>query len=50
MPNSLNVAVIGAGAGGLTAAYELARAGHTVTVYEAGPNAGGLASGFKADG
>jgi protoporphyrinogen oxidase len=42
-----SIAIIGAGAAGLAAAYDLAGAGHQVTVYEAAPNAGGLASGFK---
>ncbi len=42
-----NVAIIGAGIGGLAAAYDLACAGHTVTVYEASDQVGGLASGFK---
>ncbi len=41
-----DIAIIGAGVTGLTAAYELTRAGHRVTVYEARPYAGGLASGF----
>jgi protoporphyrinogen oxidase len=43
----MKAAIIGAGAAGLAAAYDLAGAGHQVTVYEAGANAGGLASGFK---
>jgi protoporphyrinogen oxidase len=43
----MNIAVIGAGIAGLTAAYDLARQGHTVCVYEAAPQAGGLASGFR---
>lgn len=43
----MNVAIIGAGAAGLSAAYDLAGLGHTVTVYEAAPNTGGLAAGFK---
>ena len=37
------VAVIGAGPAGITAAYELAKAGIEVEVYEAGPDVGGLA-------
>ncbi|MFQ5944168.1 MAG: NAD(P)/FAD-dependent oxidoreductase [Anaerolineales bacterium] len=41
------VAIIGAGAGGLAAAYDLARAGNSVTIYEADDHVGGLASGFK---
>jgi protoporphyrinogen oxidase len=43
-----SVAVIGAGAGGLAAAYDLTRAGYSVTVYEGAPAVGGLAAGFKA--
>ncbi len=42
-----NIAILGAGIGGLSAAYDLARAGHTVTIYEAAKKVGGLASGFK---
>ncbi len=42
-----NIAILGAGIGGLSAAYDLVRAGHKVTVYEAADQVGGLASGFK---
>lgn len=37
-----NVLVIGAGPSGLSAAYHLARLGHSVSIYEAGPVAGGM--------
>ena len=37
----MQIAVIGAGAAGLTAAYRLIKAGHRVTVYEANPYVGG---------
>jgi protoporphyrinogen oxidase len=43
-------AIVGAGIAGLTAAHELLKSGHTVSVYEAAPNAGGLASGFRDEG
>jgi len=46
----MKVAIIGAGAGGLAAAYDLSRAGDEVVVFEASDQVGGLASGFKADG
>jgi protoporphyrinogen oxidase len=42
------IAIVGAGVAGLAAAYDLARAGHQVTIFEAAPDAGGLAAGFKA--
>ncbi|MEN8097468.1 MAG: NAD(P)/FAD-dependent oxidoreductase [Chloroflexota bacterium] len=41
-----HVAVIGAGAAGLAAAYSLSSAGKRVTLFEASPETGGLASGF----
>jgi protoporphyrinogen oxidase len=40
-------AVIGAGIGGLSAAYDLVQAGYDVTIYEASDHVGGLAAGFK---
>ncbi|MGD2148009.1 MAG: NAD(P)/FAD-dependent oxidoreductase [Anaerolineae bacterium] len=46
----MDIAVIGAGIAGLAAAYDLTQAGHRVTVYEARPYAGGLASGFRDEG
>ncbi len=45
-----NIAIIGAGFGGMAAAYDLARAGHKVTIFEASDYVGGLASGFKEPG
>jgi len=43
----MKIAIVGAGITGLTAAYDLAKQGHAVTVYEAHPYAGGLAAGFR---
>jgi protoporphyrinogen oxidase len=48
MSASRKIAIIGAGVAGLAAAYDLTRAGHHVTIYEAGPEMGGLAAGFRA--
>ena len=42
----MRIAIIGAGPAGITAAYELAKAGTYVTVFEAGPYVGGLARSF----
>lgn len=42
-----NIAIIGAGYAGLSAAWDLINQGHSVTVFEANENAGGLAGGFK---
>ncbi len=44
------IAIIGAGFGGMAAAWDLRRAGHEVTIYEAADYVGGLASGFKEPG
>lgn len=43
----MNIAIIGAGIGGMAAAWDFVRAGHTVTIYESANFVGGLASGFK---
>lgn len=45
-----NIVIIGAGIGGLASANVLARAGHTVSVYEASAHPGGRAGQLKADG
>jgi protoporphyrinogen oxidase len=43
----VKIAIIGAGFGGLAAAYDLRKAGHDVTIFESADYVGGLASGFK---
>lgn len=48
--NKKNIAIIGGGFTGLTAAYTLAKMGHSVTVYEAEKTLGGLVGGFEMDG
>jgi len=41
-PSGKHALVVGAGPSGLSAAYHLARLGHKVTIFEAGPLAGGM--------
>ena len=41
-PTGKEIAIVGAGPAGLTAAYYLVRLGHAVTVYDAFPEAGGV--------
>ncbi len=45
--SNISVGIIGAGIAGMSAAYDLARAGYRVTIFEASDQVGGLASGFK---
>ncbi len=44
------VAVLGAGPMGLAAAYELTKAGHSVTLYERDQRIGGMSASFDFDG
>jgi protoporphyrinogen oxidase len=46
----MKIGIAGAGAAGLTAAYELGKSGHKVTVYEPAPFPGGQASTFEVGG
>ena len=46
----MRVGVVGAGAAGLAAAYDLTRAGHDVVVYESAPFIGGQASTIPVGG
>ena len=46
----MRVGIIGAGAAGLSAAYELGKHGHAVAVYERSPFLGGHASTFNVGG
>ncbi|WP_413759937.1 protoporphyrinogen/coproporphyrinogen oxidase [Streptomyces sp. MMBL 11-3] len=50
MTPELDVAVVGAGVAGLTAAHELRRAGLAVRVYEEQPHVGGRMHSFRHDG
>jgi len=43
----MRIAIIGAGFGGMAAAYDLKNAGQKVRIYESANYVGGLASGFK---
>jgi len=43
----MKIAIIGAGYGGMAAAFDLRQAGHDVTIFESADHVGGLASGFK---
>ncbi len=43
----MKIAIIGAGYGGMAAAYDLKKAGHEVTIFESADYVGGLAAGFK---
>lgn len=49
-PNIRRVAIVGAGLGGLTAAYRLQQAGWQVSVFEASDHAGGRVQTVKRDG
>jgi len=46
----MDIAIIGAGATGLSAAFDLSAAGHRVTIIEALDQPGGLACGFRQPG
>ncbi len=46
----MQIAIIGAGITGLTAAYRLTREGHSVTIYEAGDTPGGLGTYLEIGG
>ncbi len=43
----MKIAIIGAGFTGLSAAYQLSKQGHKVTIFEKDPGPGGLAIGFQ---
>ena len=46
----MKIGIIGAGAAGLTAAYELGKNGHEVEVFDRAPFVGGQASTFDLNG
>lgn len=43
----MKICIVGAGATGLTAGYELAKKGNTVTIFESGENVGGLVNTIR---
>jgi protoporphyrinogen oxidase len=43
----MKIAIIGAGYAGMSAAWDLKKAGHDITIFESANYVGGLASGFK---
>ena len=45
-----NIAVVGGGPMGLAAAYDLLKRGHTVSLYEADKQLGGMSASFVFDG
>jgi protoporphyrinogen oxidase len=47
MSQQLNIGIVGAGMAGIAAAWDFTRAGHKVTIFEAGKEVGGLAAGFR---
>ncbi len=47
MAQALKVGIVGAGVAGLAAAWDIARAGHEVHIFEGADTVGGLAAGFK---
>ncbi|MCP4155873.1 MAG: NAD(P)/FAD-dependent oxidoreductase [bacterium] len=50
MNSKKKIAIVGAGAMGLTAAYELLKEGHSVTVFEKDDRIGGMSASFDFDG
>src|SRR5476651_1864979 len=46
----MKIAIIGAGFTGLSAAYQLVKQGHDVTIFEKDPQPGGLAVGYQEKG
>ncbi|HLF78752.1 MAG TPA: FAD-dependent oxidoreductase, partial [Dehalococcoidia bacterium] len=46
----MKVAIVGGGIAGLTAAYRLTQGGHNVSLFEAGPELGGLVRTFDVRG